>query len=100
MSPRPFHHVALFRLREGVTLDRVRSARDELQSLIETLPGVLHFAASENLAKDAQGFRLVLFSVFEDRPAFEIFRRHPEWQRVHDELLAPVVSDRIEAEGG
>ncbi len=96
---RAYHHVNLFRLRAGVTLDRVRLAKDQLQELVETLPGVLHFAVTDNLADRNQGFTLALFSAFEDRRAYDIFRRHPEWQRVWEELLEPVVADRIEATG-
>jgi heme-degrading monooxygenase HmoA len=94
-----FHHVVLFRLRAGVTLERVRTARQELQSLVETLPGVLHFAVTDNLSDRNGGFTLALFSAFEDRSAFEIFRRHPEWQRVHTELLSEVVEDSVVAQG-
>lgn len=94
-----FHHCSLFRLRPGVTLHRVRDAREELQQLVETLPGVLHFAVTDNLADRNAGFTLALFAVFEDRRAFDIFRRHPEWHRVHDELLSPVIEEQIVAEG-
>ena len=42
---------------------------------------------------------LALFSVFEDQQACRIFQRHPEYQRVWETKLAPVVEDRIVAEG-
>ncbi|MBK8979251.1 MAG: Dabb family protein [Planctomycetes bacterium] len=99
MTGSAFHHVVLFRLRAGVTLDRVRAARSALQDLVETLPGVLHFAVTDNLSDRNGGYTLALFSAFEDRRAFEIFQRHPEWQRVHDELLTPVVEHSVVAQG-
>ncbi|MHC5065494.1 MAG: Dabb family protein [Planctomycetota bacterium] len=94
-----FHHVVLFRLRPGVTLDQVRAARESLSGLIETLPGVLHFVVTDNLAKRNGGFTMALFSSFENRQAFEIFNRHPEFQRVWGELLDPVVEESMVAEG-
>lgn len=94
-----FHHVVLFRLKPGVTLDRVRDAREALAQLIETLPGVLHFAVTDNLSAHNGGYTLALFSAFEDRRAYEIFSRHAEYQRVWQRLLAPVVEHRIVAEG-
>ena len=94
-----YHHTALYRLKPGITLDRVRSAKDSLALLVETLPGVEHFAVVDNLADLNHGFTLVLFSTFENAQACQIFQRHPEYQRVWAELLSPVVEERIIAEG-
>lgn len=94
-----FSHVVLIRLRRGVTLERVRVAREALAQLVEQLPGVIHFSVTDNLAEQNAGYTLMLFSLFEDRAAFEIYRRHPEAIRVRDELLAPILENRIEAEG-
>ena len=93
-----FHYVVLFRLQEGVTLERVRAARESLAALVETLPGVHEFAVTDNLAEQNRGYTLVLFSLFDDRSAYEIFRRHPEYHRVV-ELLEPIIAERIVAEG-
>ncbi|MEY3160607.1 MAG: hypothetical protein RIT25_598 [Planctomycetota bacterium] len=94
-----FHCVILFRLHSGITLDRVRGAREQLQALVETLPGVEHFAVTHNLASEGGGFNLALFSGFQDRAACEIFLRHPEYVRVRDEELGPLVEKRLVAQG-
>ena len=94
-----FHHVRLYRLKPGVTLDRVRAAREDLAALVETLPGVLHFTVTDNLSDRNGGYTLALFSLFESREAFEIFQRHPSYQSVWDSRLQPVVEDQIIAEG-
>ena len=94
-----FHYVLLFRLRPGVTLKQVRSVRERLESLVETLPGVMHMAVTDNLSERNAGFTLVLFSVFETRDAFEIFQRHPAWRAVRNELEEEVVEDWIVAQG-
>jgi len=94
-----YYHVVLFRLRAGVTLDRVRSARESLAALVETLPGVEHFAVSHNQAADHGGYSLALFAGFENKKACEIFTRHPELQRIETEELGPVVESRVEAAG-
>jgi heme-degrading monooxygenase HmoA len=94
-----FHHVVLFRLRAGVTLDRVRRAREELNRLAETLPGVLHFAVTHNVAAENGGYTLALFSAFESERAYEIFVRHAEHQRVIAHDLEPVVEARVVAQG-
>jgi hypothetical protein len=99
MTGAAFHHVVLFRLRAGVTLERVRAAREALAKLVETLPGVLHFAVTDNVSARNHGFTLALFSSFEDRQACEIFRRHTETTRVWKELLEPIVDEQIVAEG-
>jgi quinol monooxygenase YgiN len=99
MTGSAFHHVVLFRLRVGITLERVRQAREALARLVETLPGVLHFVVSDNLSDRNAGFTLALFSTFEDRQAYEIFTRHPERARVWSELLAPVVEQELVAQG-
>ena len=94
-----FHHVSLYRLKPGVTLDRVRTAREDLAALVETLPGVLHFTVTDNLADRNSGFTLALFSLFENREAFEIFQRHPSYQEVWGSQLQQVVEEQIIAEG-
>jgi hypothetical protein len=99
MGPPRFHHVVLYRLRPGVTLDRVRAAREALAALVETLPGVVHFVVTDNLAVESGGYTLALISSFEGRAAYEIFARHGEVRRVEDELLAEVVEHRIVAQG-
>ena len=94
-----FHCSILFRLKPGIPLDRVRGAREALQALVETLPGVEHFSVTHNLAQDSRGFKLALFSTFENQSAFEIFQRHPEYQRVWNEELMPVLDEHVTAQG-
>jgi hypothetical protein len=94
-----FHCVILFRLRAGIPLQQIRGARDSLQALVETLPGVEHFTVTHNLAPDSMGYTLALFSVFEHQSACEIFLRHPEYQRVLVDELGPVVESHIAAQG-
>ncbi|MGE0143896.1 MAG: Dabb family protein [Planctomycetota bacterium] len=99
MDQSSFHHVILFRLREGVPLDRVRSAREALAELVETLPGVLYLTVTHNVAEHNGGYTMALFAGFENKGAFEICTRHPEWKRVFQEHIEPVVEARIVAEG-
>ncbi|MEO6597902.1 MAG: Dabb family protein [Planctomycetota bacterium] len=94
-----FHCVILFSLKPGISLDRVREARQSLQALVETMPGVAHLTVTHNLATDRQGYNLALFSLFETRMACEIFLRHPEYQRVWHEELEPVVDRHLMAQG-
>ena len=94
-----YYHNTLFRLKPGITLDRIRKAREQLSLLVETLPGVLHFDVTDNLAKLNRGFTMTLFSVFESEEACRIFQRHPSYIEVWDQLLEPVIEDRIIAEG-
>ena len=94
-----FHCTILFALKPGIALDRVRVARQSLQELIETMPGVDHLAVAHNVASDRQGYNLALFSGFESRTAADIFFRHPEYQRVWREELAPLVERQITAQG-
>ena len=93
-----FHYIVLYRLREGVTLDRLRDAKESLAALVETLPGVRHFAVTDNVAEANQGYRLALISQFEDRQAYEIFDRHPESRRVLADL-EEIVEDRVVVHG-
>ena len=94
-----FHCVILFRLRPGITLDRVRGAREALQALVETLPGVAHFTVTHNVAADTGGYNLALFSGFESRRACDVCLRHPEWQRVWTQQIAPLVEQHLMVQG-
>lgn len=94
-----FHCTILFSLKPGIALDRVRNAREALQALIETMPGVDHLTVTHNVAADRQGYNLALFSGFESRTACDIFFRHPEYQRVWQEDLGPLVDRQVTAQG-
>lgn len=94
-----FHCTILFALKPGIVLDRVRTARQSLQELIERMPGIDHLTVVHNVATDRQGFNLALFSAFENRTACDIFFRHPDYQRVWQEELAPLVERHIVAQG-
>jgi len=94
-----FHCVILFSLKPGISLDRVRVARRALAELVETMPGVEHLVVTHNVANDRSGFNLALFSAFENRTACDIFLRHPEYQRVWIEDLAPMVERHVMAQG-
>lgn len=94
-----FHCTILFALKPGIGLDRVRQARESLQALIERMPGIDHLTVAHNVATDRQGFNLALFSGFESRTACDIFFRHPEYQRVWREELAPLVERQVGAQG-
>ncbi len=94
-----FHHVALYRLKSGVTLDRVRQARESLAALAEQMPGLLHFGVVENLVSEPRGYTLALVAVFESEKAFEIFRRHPVVEKALVRELAPVVEGSLTAQG-
>ena len=94
-----FYCTILFALKPGISLVAVRTAREALQALIETMPGVDHLTVAHNVATDRQGYNLALFSGFESKEACDIFLRHPEYQRVVDEDLAPMVESRVVAMG-
>lgn len=94
-----FHHVVLFRLRSGITLERVRQAREQLGRLAETQPGVIHFTVTHNVAEEHGGFTLALFSAFENQRAYELFTRSPELLRVVNDELGPVIEGRVVAQG-
>jgi hypothetical protein len=94
-----FHCAILFRLKPGIPLGRVRGARTALQALVETLPGVEHFAVTHNLAAESDGYNLALFAGFADKNACDIFLRHPEFARVWEAELGPVVERRLVAQG-
>jgi len=94
-----FHCTILFALKPDISLVKVRAAREALQALIETMPGVDHLTVTHNIADDRNGFNLALFSGFESKEACEIFLRHPEYQRVMREELEPMIDQKLVAHG-
>ena len=95
-----FHSVILFSLKPGISLGRVRTARESLQALVETMPGVEHLTVTHNVAAERGGYNLVLFSGFESKEACDIFLRHPEYVRVREEDLGPIIESHLMAQGG
>ena len=94
-----YYCTILFSLKPGISLERVRGARESLQALIETMPGVDHLQVTHNVAADRQGYNLALFSGFETQTACEIFFRHPEYQRVWHDELEPLIERHVAAQG-
>ena len=94
-----FHCTILFSLKPGISLVKIRTAREALQALIETMPGIDHLTVTHNIAEDRMGFNLALFSGFESKDACDIFFRHPEYLRVMREELDPVVDQKLFAQG-
>ena len=94
-----FHCTILFALKPDISLVKVRAAREALQALSETMPGVDHLTVTHNIADDRNGFNLALFSGFESKEACEIFLRHPEYQRVMREELEPMIDQKLVAQG-
>ena len=95
-----FHHIVLFRLRAGITLDRVRAAKEELGALVETLPGVRELSVSHNVAEPSHGYTLALISHFDNRRAYEFFARNPDARGIVDRIMDDLVESHIVFQSG
>ena len=84
-------HVVLIRLKDaGKTAYVLEQARDVLGSV----PGVKNLRVGEGIKSDTT-HPIAFVMEFDDDAALEAYQVHPEHVRFRDELLSPLVDDKL-----
>lgn len=79
-------HIVMLRLKSGLTPNEKESAATELmhmlQALSQSIPELLSMETGRNISTRPSAFDLVLTAMFENEAALDIYRVHPEHQKV------------------
>ncbi|MEE8107022.1 MAG: Dabb family protein [Planctomycetota bacterium] len=86
-------HVVLFKIRAGTSGDAVQAMRTGLESLPETIPGILDLSCGENFCDRAKGMNFGLVVRFESERALQLYVHHADHVRVVETLVQPIVDD-------
>ena len=90
-------HIVMFRLRESAEGRSKEENAARLKVLLESLKGKIPEVGSlevgMNQGRSESASDVVLYSEFEDMPALEVYRKHPEHAKVVD-FIEKVCSER------
>lgn len=79
-------HIVMLRLKEELSPNEKERAATELmhmlQALSQSIPELLSMETGRNISTRPSAFDLVLTATFENEAALDIYRVHPEHQKV------------------
>jgi hypothetical protein len=95
-------HVALFRFRAGLSVERQTAFHNAAVVLASSVPGIIAAVAAPNVRLQPDGFDYALMLDFAERGTFTAYKAHPEHLRFIDEQVRPCVEEtaRVQVELG
>ncbi len=89
-----FRHVALFRWSAPVDDATRASVEAALGALPHAIGTVRAYAFGPDAGVNTGNFDFAVVADFDDRESYVVYRDHPAHQRVLEEVLAPLVTER------
>lgn len=87
-------HVVLIRLRDDVSDEATARFLEQARRVLGPIPGVTHLRVGRSIRR-AESHPCALVMEFSDREALEAYQVHPEHQRFLDEIIGPIVEDKV-----
>lgn len=75
-------HIALYRWKDGTSLDDVQKLLDGIEALADKIPGVLSIQSGKNTSKYSEGYTHVILVRAQSAQAVDDYRQHPEHARL------------------
>ena len=88
-------HVVLFKIKAGVTPDKIMTMIKALEDLQNEIPQLAGMHAGINFSDRNKGFGVMLVSRFKTKEDLEIYAVHPAHKRVIAEYIQPIREDII-----
>lgn len=90
-------HVVFWKLKdfaEGRSKEEnIKTIKNGLLALKDKIPQILEIEAGKDLLGTEQSWDMALYSVFRDLSSLDIYRNHPDHQKMV-EFIAKVITDR------
>ncbi|WP_024794699.1 Dabb family protein [Tomitella biformata] len=87
-----FTHIVAFSFNEGS--DAAARAAEALNALAPTVAEVKEFRCGPDAGVSAGNADFGIVAVFDDEASYEVYRDHPEHQRIIKEILVPNLTAR------
>ena len=87
-------HIVLLRWTPESTPDQHRAVLDELRALPTVIPEILRYRLGEDLGLAEGNASLSVIADFASVSDYEVYRDHPEHQRVIAEHILPILAAR------
>lgn len=87
-------HVVLVRLRDDLSEEATERFLEQAREVLGAIPGVRNLRAGRDIRGDSS-HPCALVMEFADRDALEAYQVHPEHRRFLDEIIGPIVEDKL-----
>lgn len=75
-------HIALYKWNEGITLEQISEALEEVEALASKVPGILDIVTGVNTSKYGEGYTHAILVRGENQTAIDAYRNHPDHAKV------------------
>lgn len=87
-------HIAVFRWKQGTTREQVKALEDGLAHLAQEIPEIRTFTFGSDVGLSPENFDFGLAAEFATREDFLAYVAHPAHQKLVEELIVPIRSER------
>ena len=88
-----FRHVAMFRFRDDVQEETIRSIRDRLLALPNTIESIRSYEVGRDLGLKSTTWDMVVIAGFDDIDGYRTYSAHPDHVPIVEEV-SRLVTDR------
>ncbi len=75
-------HIVMFTFKEESTSQQISEAKEQIEQLVDLVPGLQHMKVGMNFADEERAMDMVLISSFESREDLDFYATHPEHLKV------------------
>jgi len=75
-------HIVMFTFKENTVQSDITEAQQQIEQLIDLVPGLLHIKTGLNFAEEERAMDMVLISSFDSREDLDFYATHPEHLKV------------------
>lgn len=77
-------HIVMFKFKENTAQSDISEAQQQIEQLIDLVPGLQYIKTGLNFADEARAMDMVLISNFDSREDLDFYATHPEHLKVID----------------
>lgn len=88
-----FHHVAVFRFREGTSDAAIEALRAALDGLPDEIPGIARYRVGPALGLVEGSWDFAVVAEFADEAGWRSYAQHPAHLAVSDTYVKPIVAE-------
>lgn len=86
-------HIVFYKMKPGTTDADEKSLMDQARRELGRLPHVMNLRVGKNIEASGQEYSIALVMDFQDEPALEAYRVHPDHQHFVKKIAGPLVSE-------
>lgn len=88
-----FHHVAMFRFKEGTTAEQVEAVDTALAALPDQIDVLLGYQFGPDAGVTEGSWDFVVIADLADASGYPVYKNHPAHVAAVDDVIAPIVAE-------